>query len=64
MTDLKPKIFIGSSKAGIAIAQKIKSHLSLIGDCFIWNEMIRQKLNVVFYVLLNKLLRGFTEIKR
>jgi hypothetical protein len=38
MTDLKPKIFIGSSKAGIAIAEKVKSNLSTIGDCFIWNE--------------------------
>ena len=45
MTDLKPKIFIGSSKAGIAIAQKIKSHLSLIGDCFIWNETNVWELN-------------------
>jgi hypothetical protein len=38
MTDLKPKIFIGSSKAGVAIAEKVKSNLSVIGDCFIWNE--------------------------
>jgi len=38
MTDLKPKIFIGSSTAGSAIAEVVKSHLSPIGDCFIWNE--------------------------
>lgn len=38
MTDLKPKIFIGSSTAGIAIAEKVKYTLSAIGDCFIWNE--------------------------
>ena len=38
MTDLKPKIFIGSSTAGVTIAAKVKSNLSAIGDCFIWNE--------------------------
>jgi hypothetical protein len=38
MTDLKPKVFIGSSTAGIAIAEKVKGNLSAIGDCFIWNE--------------------------
>jgi hypothetical protein len=38
MTDLKPKIFIGSSKAGYAIAEKVKQYLSDIGDCFLWQE--------------------------
>lgn len=38
MTDLKPKIFIGSSTAGAPIAEKVKANLSAIGDCFIWNE--------------------------
>ncbi len=37
MTDLKPKIFIGSSTAGISYAEKVKANLSAIGDCFIWN---------------------------
>jgi hypothetical protein len=38
MTDLKPKIFIGSSTLGIAVAEKVKSHLSNVGDCYVWNE--------------------------
>lgn len=38
MTDLKPKIFIGSSTAGVPIAEKVKANLLAIGDCFIWNE--------------------------
>lgn len=38
MTDLKPKIFIGSSTYGSPIAEKVKANLSVIGDCFIWNE--------------------------
>ncbi|WP_421828653.1 STING domain-containing protein [Larkinella sp.] len=38
MTDLKPKIFIGSSKAGYQIAEKVKSYLVDIGDCFLWND--------------------------
>lgn len=38
MTDLKPKIFIGSSTAGYPIAEKVKTYLSKIGDCFLWQE--------------------------
>lgn len=38
MTDLKPKIFIGSSTTGVPIAEKVKANLLAIGDCFIWNE--------------------------
>ncbi len=38
MTDLKPKIFIGSSKAGYAIAEKVKSHLSGKCDCYLWQD--------------------------
>jgi len=38
MTDLKPKIFIGSSSGGVAIAEKVKRSLSSTGDCFVWNE--------------------------
>ncbi|QKZ12860.1 STING domain-containing protein [Spirosoma sp. KUDC1026] len=38
MTDLKPKIFIGSSRAGYAIAEKVKNYLSDVGDCFLWKE--------------------------
>ena len=38
MTDLKPKIFIGSSKAGYEIATKVKNCLSNVGDCFLWQD--------------------------
>jgi hypothetical protein len=38
MTDLKPKIFIGSSKAGYSVAEKVKSNLSVIGDCLLWQD--------------------------
>lgn len=38
MTDLKPKIFIGSSKAGYSVAEKVKNNLSSIGDCFLWKD--------------------------
>jgi Predicted nucleotide-binding protein containing TIR-like domain len=38
MTDLKPKIFIGSSKAGYAVAEKVKSNLASVGDCFLWQD--------------------------
>lgn len=38
MTDLKPKIFIGSSTAGYSIAEKVKVNLSDIADCFLWQD--------------------------
>lgn len=38
MTDLKPKIFIGSSTAGYPIARKVKQHLSSIADCHLWKD--------------------------
>jgi len=38
VTDLKPKIFIGSSKDGYTIAEKVKNYLSNTGDCYLWQE--------------------------
>ncbi|MES2063547.1 MAG: STING domain-containing protein [Bacteroidota bacterium] len=38
MTDLKPKIFIGSSTPGYAIAEKIKNQLSPVADCYLWMD--------------------------
>tara|TARA_Y100000815_G_C13328766_1_gene495192 strand:- start:1022 stop:1951 length:930 start_codon:yes stop_codon:yes gene_type:complete len=35
---IRPKIFIGSSKAGLEVARIVKEFLSEIGDCFIWSE--------------------------
>lgn len=38
MADHKPKIFIGSSKAGYSIAEKVKTNLSSVGDCYLWQD--------------------------
>ena len=38
MTDLKPKIFIGSSRNGYGTAEKVKAYLSSTGDGFLWQE--------------------------
>lgn len=38
MTDLRPKIFIGSSKPGYSIAEKVKTNLGSIGDCYLWQD--------------------------
>ena len=35
---IKPKIFIASSSTGLPIAEKVKTYLSVIGDCFVWTE--------------------------
>jgi len=36
MTDLRPKVFIGSSTAGYNTAEKIKAHFEPIADCTLW----------------------------
>jgi len=38
MTDLKPKIFIGSSTLGYPVAEKVKECLASFSDCFLWKE--------------------------
>jgi len=38
MTDLRPKIFIGSSKAGYPIAEKVKANMGIHSDCFLWQD--------------------------
>jgi len=38
MTDLKPKLFIGSSTGGYHIAEKVKQHLSAMADCHLWKD--------------------------
>lgn len=38
MTDLKPKIFIGSSTAGYIVAEKVKNYLTETGDCILWKD--------------------------
>jgi len=38
MTDLKPKIFIGSSGVGLAVAEQVRTNLSSIGDCLVWKD--------------------------
>lgn len=36
--DIKPTLFIGSSREGLPIAELVKKHLSDFADCKIWNE--------------------------
>lgn len=38
MTDLKPKIFIGSSTGGYPVAEKVKEFLSPLADCHLWKD--------------------------
>jgi hypothetical protein len=38
MTDLKPKIFIGSSSEALPLAVKVKKCLNSIADSYVWNE--------------------------
>jgi hypothetical protein len=38
MADHRPKIFIGSSKAGYSIAEKVKNNLLSVGDCYLWQD--------------------------
>lgn len=38
MTDLKPKIFIGSSSSGFNIAAEVKTNLSGIADVYLWKD--------------------------
>lgn len=45
MTNLSPKIFIGSSTAGYPVAQKVKKYLAKVGDCYLWKEPNMWELN-------------------
>lgn len=38
MKDFKPRIFVGSSKEGVAIARQVKKELSRVADCEIWEN--------------------------
>lgn len=38
MTDLKPKIFIGSSSAGYDVAVEVKERLSSVADVYLWKN--------------------------
>lgn len=38
MTDLKPKIFIGSSSAGYDVAVEVKGFLSSVADVYLWKD--------------------------
>jgi hypothetical protein len=38
MTDLKPKLFIGSSTGGYPVAEKVKQCLSGVADCHLWKD--------------------------
>jgi predicted nucleotide-binding protein len=38
MTELKPKIFIGSSSSGYNIAEEVKKSLSKVADVYLWKD--------------------------
>jgi predicted nucleotide-binding protein len=38
MTDLKPKIFIGSSSSGYEVAEEVKKYLSGVADAYLWKD--------------------------
>lgn len=38
MTNLRPKLFIGSSTPGFAVAQQAKAYLSATADVFLWKD--------------------------
>jgi Predicted nucleotide-binding protein containing TIR-like domain len=38
MTDLKPKLFIGSSSSGYQVAKEVRDCMSSKADCFLWKE--------------------------
>ncbi|RZK17803.1 MAG: hypothetical protein EOO43_13145 [Flavobacterium sp.] len=38
MTDLKPKIFIGSSSSGYEVAEEVKIYLSGVADVYLWKD--------------------------
>lgn len=38
MTDLKPKLFIGSSSSGYEVAEQVKQHLADICDVHLWKD--------------------------
>jgi hypothetical protein len=46
MTNLRPKIFIGSSKAAYAIAEKVRDNLISTADCFLWNDPNIWEINI------------------
>jgi hypothetical protein len=38
MTNLKPKVFIGSSTPGLKVAENVEDNLSSSFECFLWND--------------------------
>ena len=45
MTDLKPKIFIGSSSSGYNVAKEVKSYLLGLADVYLWKDSAVWELN-------------------
>jgi hypothetical protein len=54
MNNLRPQIFIGSSKEGQPIAEQVQTELSTIGDCILWTTHFDFG-NSVYEDLVNKL---------
>src|SRR5579875_3570976 len=59
MPDIKPKIFIGSSTQGYAVAEKVKNCLSSIGDCYLWKDEGVWEVNYSTFDNLLRMVRFF-----
>ncbi len=59
MTDLMPKIFIGSSTGGYSIAEKVKENLSTTGDCYLWKDPDVWELNRSTFENLTRMVSFF-----
>lgn len=56
--DIKPNIFIGSSREGLHVAELVKKHLSDFADCRIWNDQVF-KFNSSYFETLMELLNFY-----
>jgi hypothetical protein len=55
----KPRIFIGSSTEGLAVAEQVKECLSHLADCYIWNEREIFATNQSYFDSLLKIINRF-----
>jgi hypothetical protein len=59
MSNLRPKVFIGSSTGGYNIAEKVKAHLSTDADCYLWKDTGVWQPNLSTFDNLMRIVRYF-----
>lgn len=59
MADLRPKIFIGSSKKAYPIAEQVKKNLSTNADCYLWQDENMWEVNLSTFDNLLRMVRYF-----